>query len=476
VIVNPSRGGPAVKSPRMADPSDAGEGGAMRKRGATARVLVWTAWLGMFVHAAFLPISIAGMQIGLGVALAALVALRLTGRRVWTRTPIDAPVLILVGAAVAATALAWASGLPPPSPQTAFFWRGLLAPLVVASALEAGLDGEDPLAPRRRALAIVVVWAAAALVPALVSWMQVRTGLDPLHALGLRDAPRHAPAPGDPSRFAAIGFFSWYTRFGHAMTPVAVLALAVAVLAPLRRGTRVFLGVAGVAAASAVVLTTSRSAWAGLAVAALTLAVLAGRRIARVAVPIAVACSIAAALASPVLRNRLASAFDAEVNQDRATIWRVCGAVVRDHPLTGVGFGALPARSYAYYERLAPDYILRAWCHDTFFTAWAEGGPLLTGAFVAWWLLLARAFLRFRRTGDAVGRAAAVGVLGALAALFVNSLVHDLFWATEPVFAVGLLLGAGVVIARPRAATTEAAPTTGSQRTSSGSRSVSASG
>lgn len=446
---------PEVSCARMAELGEAGEGSVKvsRPRESLARVLVWIAWVGVFAQAAFLPISIAGMQIGLWVAFAALVAQRLAGRRVWVRTPLDVPVLLLVGAAALSVALAWAAGLPAPDAQTAFFWRGLLAPLVVALALEATLDGEDPEAPRRRALAIAIVWAAAALVPALVAWMQIRTGFDPLHALGLRGAPRHAPAPGDPTRFAAIGFFSWYTRFAQAMTPVAVLSVALAFLAPLRLRVRVFLGVAGIAAAAAVVLSTSRSAWAGLAAAAVTLAILAGRRIARVAVPVAVACSIAAALASPVLRSRLASAFDTQVNQDRATIWRVCGAVIRDHPLTGVGFGALPARSYAYYERLAPDYILRAWCHDTFLTAWAEGGPLLTLAFVAWWILLARAFLRFRRTGDAVGRAAAVGVLAALAALFVNALVHDLFWASPPVFALGMLLGAGVVLARPRPTT-----------------------
>lgn len=418
---------------------------------AAQRALVRLAWAGIFVHAACLPISIAGMQIGLAVAAAALVALRLTGRRVWVRTPLDVPVLLLTACAIASVGLAWAAtGLPPPTVRNAVFWRGFLAPLVVALALENPLDGEDPQAPRRRALAIVLVWAGVALVPALVAWIQVRTGLDPLHALGLRGAPRHAPAPGDPTRFAAIGFFKWYPRFAHAMTPVAVLSLALALLAPLRSRVRVFLGVAGLAAAAAVVLTTSRSAWAGLAAAAVTLAFLAGRRIARVAVPVAVACSIGAALLSPVLRNRLANAFDAGVNQDRETIWRVCGAVIRDHPLTGVGFGALPARSYPYYEQLAPDYPLRAWCHDSFVTAWAEGGPLLTLAFVAWWILLARAFLRFRRTGDAVGRAAAVGVLAALAALLVNALVHDLFWASEPVFALGTLLGAGVVLARPR--------------------------
>ncbi|WP_242344532.1 O-antigen ligase family protein [Anaeromyxobacter terrae] len=426
------------------------EGGRQSGRALVRELSVRVGWVGLAVYAASLPISIAGMQIGLGVALAALVALRLAGRRVWVRTPVNAPVALVVGAAVASIALAWGVGLPPASVNAALFWRGLVAPLVVAFSLEATLDGDDAAAPRRRALALVLLWSAAAIVPALVAWAQVRTGFDPLHALGLRDVPRRAPAPGDPTHFAAIGFFSWYPRFAHAMTPVAALSLALALFAPLRLRTRVFLGAAGVAAAAAVVLTTSRSAWAGLAVGALTLALLAGRRLARVAVPIAVACSIVAALASPVLRNRLASAFEANVNQDRATIWRVCGAVVRDHPLTGVGFGALPDRSYAYYERFAPAWKMRAWCHDTFFTAWAEGGPLLAFAFVAWWILLARAFLGFRRTGDALGRAASLGVLAALAALFVNALVHDLFWATEPVYALGLLLGAGVVIARPR--------------------------
>ena len=150
--------------------------------------------------------------------------------------------------------------------------------------------------------------------------------------------------------------------------------------------------------------------------------------------------------------------------------------VVRDHPLTGVGFGALPERSYAYYERLAPDYILRGLVSRHVLHR-VGGGRAAAHRRVRRLVAPARARVpALRRTGDAVGRAAAVGVLGALAALFVNSLVHDLFWATEPVFAVGLLLGAGVVIARPRAATMEAAPTTRSQRTSSGSRSVSASG
>jgi O-antigen ligase len=437
----------------MAELTEVGGGGVVGVREAAERHLVRIAWTGVFALAAFLPISIAGMQIALAVALAALIALRTTGRRVWVRTPLDAPVVLLVGAAASSVLLAWAAGLPPSGLRSVFSWRGLAAPLVVALALEAGPDGETSDAPRRRALWVVVVWAAASLIPAGIAWAQVRTGFDALHAIGLRAAPVHAPAPGDPTRFAAIGFFSWYTRFAHVMTPLAVLAFALAVLAPLRRRVRVLLAFAGVAAAAAVVLTTSRSAWAGLAVGALTVAMLAGRRVARVAVPVAVACSVAAAVASPVLRNRLANAFDANLNQDRTTIWRVCGAVVRDHPLTGVGFGALPARSNAYYDRLAPpDWEMRAWCHDTFLTAWAEGGPLLAFAFVAWWGLLARAFLRFRRTGDALARAASVGVLAALAALLVNALVHDLFWATEPVYAIGLLLGAGTVMARPRPA------------------------
>src|SRR5205814_1104644 len=89
---------------------------------------------GLLVFAAFLPISIAGMQVGLGASLIALVAARLGGRRTWARSPLDLPVIALCGAALASLAFA-AAALGRRRCRAP--WLPFLAPMAA------------PLAPRR---------------------------------------------------------------------------------------------------------------------------------------------------------------------------------------------------------------------------------------------------------------------------------------------------------------------------------------
>ncbi|WP_150106330.1 O-antigen ligase family protein [Anaeromyxobacter dehalogenans] len=435
-----------------------------RGRADAARaVLVRLAWAGAALTAVSLPVSIAGMQIGAGVALGALLLWRVAGGR---GPPVPAPgaqvalaTLVLLGAALASIAIAALAGAGAARMDHVLYARGLALPLVFLLAIERGDAGEDPEAPRRRALALVVAWAVATLLPASIAWAQHRTGFDLLHALGLRDAPLRAklytgvgPLDVPTGRYGAVGFFSWYTRLALSLTPLAALAGGLALLAPLRRRTRVALALGAGGAAWAVVLTTSRAAWAGLAVAAVALALSAGRRVRRVALPLTVAVSVAAGCAVPDLRVRLGRAFSAESNADRSAIWRACRAVIADHPLTGVGYKALPQVGRPYYETYSADTPVRSWCHDTPLSAWAEGGPLLAGAVLAWMALLVRAFLRARRAGDPLARAAAAGALAALAALTVNALVHDVLWAMEPLYANGFLLAAAAVLAHPRSA------------------------
>ena len=431
----------------------------LRTGGASSRALTRIAWLGLLVHAAFLPISIAGMQIGLAVSVAALLASAARGRRVWRASFVAAPVLVLCGGAIAAVVIPWLAGFPPLHASDVVFWRAYLAPLAVMLALELQGDGADPEAPRRRALGFLAVWAAAALVPAAIAWFQVRTGFDPNHALGLRAVPRRVPAPGVPGRFAAVGFFSWYTRLSYAMTAVTAFAGALALLAPLRAPWRLLFGTSALAAAAAIVLGGARAAWGGLLVVAVVVAVLAGRRVARVAVPIAIAASLVAGAASPALRARLVrlSSSDA-ANADRQMVWGLCKELVREHPLTGIGYNALGPRLNVYYERLAPGALTRDRCHDLLYSAWAEGGPLFAGSIVIWWILLARGFVRLRGRGDAVGRAAVAGALGGLAGFFVLSLVHDILWASEAAFALGGLVGACAVLGRPGGGLARASP------------------
>lgn len=410
-------------------------------------VLTGVAWLGLTAHAVFLPISIAGMQLGLAVALAAVIALYGTGARVWVRSPLVTATLLVCGAAALSVVVAALAGSPPPHVRSAFHWRALAAPLVVVLALRADDLGRSESTARARALRLVVIWAAAALVPSAIAWIQVRNGFDPVHALGLRDAPRVARSPA--GEFVPVGFFKWYTRLAHALTPVALLAGALSLCARVPRSTRFLLGLSSIAAGAAVVLTQSRSAWAGLALGGVIVAAWANRRVARVAVPVAIVAAVIVAVASPGLRARLATAVSPATNSDRATVWRVCGAMIEDRPLTGFGWGALPERSIPYYERIAPEYPLRAWCHDVLLTAWAEGGPLLVVALLSWFVFLARYFVRALRTGDDLGRAASAGALGVMAAVAVNGLVHDMLSVSEPLYAMMFALAAGATLSDP---------------------------
>src|SRR5512135_1900348 len=100
------------------------------------RALERAAVAGVLVHAVFLPISIAGMQIGLAISLGALGGLRVLGRRVWTRSALDLPCLLLVGAALVSLAVATVAGSPPVGWREATLWRSILSPLLVVSALE----------------------------------------------------------------------------------------------------------------------------------------------------------------------------------------------------------------------------------------------------------------------------------------------------------------------------------------------------
>jgi O-antigen ligase len=397
------------------------------------------------VHAAFLPLSIAGMQIGLGLALAGLLLRRLGGAPAWALSGLDLPALLLAGAAAASVGLAALAGLRPVGWHEATLWRSVLAPLVVLWAAEAAGVG-DPAATRRWALAALSTWAAAAVIPGLLAWPQHLTGFDLLHALGIRDRRVSAPAPFLPGRFAAVGLFTWYQRLAHNLAPPLLVAGAVALLAPLSGRRRALLGGAALLAAMAVVLTTSRAAWLGLALGG-ALVLLAGGRRARRVLPLLAAAGLALALAAPSVRARVAAIGLPDFTADRQKIWSVCAAVIRDHPLTGVGFGAFPRRSLPYWERMAPDWTLRAWCHDAFLSAWAEGGPLLCAALVAWLALLAREALRWRRAGG-LGGAAGAGAVAAVAGFAVAALFHDVLHASEGMYGLGFALGVAAALAR----------------------------
>jgi hypothetical protein len=313
------------------------------------------------------------------------------------------------------------------------------------------LPGDPPGDVKRRAVAALGVWAAAAMLPSVLAWFQFESGLDVLRELGLRTRVITPHAPGSPGKFAAIGFFGWYTLLAQNLTSPLALLGGLVFHARLGTRTRSFFGAAAIAIASAVALTLSRIAWVALGAAAVVVAGLGARGRARIALPAVAAAFLAMALAQPALRNRLESALSPTVNADRMQIWGVCAAVVRDYPYTGIGWGNLHPRVSAYYDKLAPWATTRAGCHNVMYTLWAEGSLLLFTAGALYWLLNARAFWRWYRAAPGpLERGAAVGTLAAVLALFLNGLFHDVFYSSEPMYGIGFALGIGAALASPR--------------------------
>jgi O-antigen ligase len=390
--------------------------------------------LGLFAHAFFCPISIAATQIGLGIAAAGLVCAAVSGWRP-RRSPLDAPLLALIGIALLSDAI---SRYGSPGAASATLWRSALGFWIVFHGLSL-----VPAQARR----LVLCAAAGLALSSLVGLVQYRSGIDVVHLLGLREQPAWVDAPGAAGRYGAMGFFTSRLTFGHnASVLLAMLAGAIATgEVPVRlRGPAVL---AAALAFAAILATFDRAAWLGLAAAALVLAA-ALRRGGR-ALLVGMAAGAAAVLLLPQVRARFASAFDVTGNADRVFVWSRAMEIIRDHPWLGVGFGNYPRVCGTYYDRVDPGFPMRTWAHNTGLSMLAETGPF--GLAALCWLAIAaaRALARRIRAGEGL----AVGGAAAATALAVIGQAHDVLYDTKVMYALWLALGVALAQREPAAET-----------------------
>jgi O-antigen ligase len=385
--------------------------------------------LGLAAHAFFCPISIAAMQIGLLVAGAGLACAAVSGWRP-RRSPLDAPLLALIGIALLSDAL---SPYGPPSAAYATLWRSALGFWIVFH----GLSLRPASAPR------LVLFAGAGLaLSSVVGLVQYRTGVDLVHLLGLREQPAWVEAPGAPGRYGAMGFFTSRLTFGHNAT-VLVALLGGALATAEVRGRLRWPALGALALGfSAILATFDRAAWLGLAAAALAIAAV-QRRGGR-AVLLGMMAGAAAVLLLPQVRARFASSFDVRGNADRVFLWSRAGEIIRDHPWLGIGFGNYPRVCGAYYDRVDPGFAMRTWAHNTELSLLAETGPFGLAAFL--WVAGAAAIALWRRVR--AGDGLAVGGLAGAAALAIFAQVHDVLYDTKVMYALWLALGVALA---PRA-------------------------
>jgi len=270
-------------------------------------------------------------------------------------------------------------------------------------------------------------------------------------ALMVLAAFAHAVATGRPDILGTPPI-AWYPRAAQAgllLTPLIALAGAMLLMpGPLRRVDRVVPALFLVIALPAATLTLSQAAWLGLGavVFALALAATHGRRrrVVGVAIPTLAVLGMAALLAAPargsVAQDITTGGGPSTGVDSRAQLWNDAAAMVRAHPLTGVGIGALGARN-APGE--AADVAHRDDPSNLVLAFWLQLGALgLAG--LAWFAARAGRWLLVLRSAHASVRPFVVGAAAALLAVFVAGLLDTT--VVSPDLAV-LTLGACALIA-----------------------------
>lgn len=253
--------------------------------------------------------------------------------------------------------------------------------------------------------------------------------------------------------FRVTGFYSHYETYAEVLQLIASLAIGMLIALPRKRtGLRVFLGVAAILIGTALVLTSTRSALAGLALSIIVMAITSFRpRIAILAVIVLLLAAPAAIFEVQHIRG--ISFIDPTEGSTayRLEIWQEAFRLIKNNPLTGIGKGS----DGEMWEKFG------LFKHGTLPPGHFHSSPIQVAV---WWglpaLALYAAFMlifvvetwrlarRFRagRQWDELGMS--LGLLGALVAFNVSSLVQFNFGDGEVSMALWLLAGLSFAMRR----------------------------
>jgi hypothetical protein len=253
--------------------------------------------------------------------------------------------------------------------------------------------------------------------------------------------------------FRVSGFYSHYETYAEVLQLIAALAVGMFIAHPKKFSVRGLITAAAILLIGvALVMTSTRAALAGLAVAVLAMAVASARRSA------ILAATVAIVLLTPVAfylveRARGISVLDPQEQSTawRLEVWREAFGMIKDHPVVGIGKGseAKLKQSLGLYDegRLPPGHF-----HSTpiqIATWWGLPALMFYFAFMTiLFVLIKRSVSKLKTTGQWDLWGIQLGCLGALAAFNVSSLVHFNFGDGEVVMTFWLLMGLAFAVRR----------------------------
>lgn len=250
--------------------------------------------------------------------------------------------------------------------------------------------------------------------------------------------------------FRITGFYSHYETYAEVLQLIASLAIALLIAVPKKQSMVLwFLCAAIPLLLTTLILTSTRAALAGLATSVAVMALASSRRRVLVAAAAGILVMLPLALVA-VEHARGISLFDPEEGSTayRLEMWREAFGIIKDNPLLGLGKGseAKLKEALGLYDegRLPPGHF-----HST---------PV---QIAVWWGLLGLVFYYslmtiltveiwrvVKRARGWQSRGITLGVLGAVVAFNVSSLVHFNFGDGEVVMAFWLLTGLAFAVRR----------------------------
>ena len=250
--------------------------------------------------------------------------------------------------------------------------------------------------------------------------------------------------------FRITGFYSHYETYAEVLQLIASLAIALLIAVPKKQSmTLWFLCAAIPLLLVTLILTSTRAALAGLATSVAVMALASSRRRVLVAATAGILVMLPLALIA-VEHARGISLFDPEEGSTayRLEMWREAFGIIKDNPLLGIGKGSegkLKEALGLYDEgRLPPGHF-----HSTpvqIAVWWGLLGLVFYYAFMT--ILTLEIWRVVKRVSGWQSRGITLGVLGAVVAFNVSSLVHFNFGDGEVVMAFWLLTGLAFAVRR----------------------------
>jgi O-antigen ligase len=380
---------------------------------------------GLYLLFFAIPLSISGMQIGLGVALAGGLW-SLFRRRRFPVTALDLPILLFLGLTLLSAAL---SGDPARGLQQFLgSWAVACFYLVTGFLRDEGF---------RRRLFRVLFWTAAAV--AVYGIGQHLTGLDIIRP----GRPLQSLEIGGRTVFFPRGAFSHYQTFANVFFLLFSMSFAQAIYSRAR-GERVMYVTAAFCTGVVMILSYTRGIWMAALFAVALIVSFSGKRALAALGSVAAVVGVIVLLSFAGISARAGSIFETEKNVERFLLWETTWNMIRDYPLLGVGVGNYQRVQSEYLREDLPLDVTRSHSHNNLLQVTVERGIFGLLIFLWLWYLIVKKGLgtlfRLRQPGER-HFALVLGCLAGALGFFIDGMFQNNFGDTEVAILFWLMVG-----------------------------------